>query len=173
MWEREPCGAPLNMHNAATSARRGDGGRAARSEHSSGDIRIWGPPGRTGPRPSADHVTETSKHRTAPKVTTAQCQTEPGFPEDNPAHGGSPGQHVLLQKVKGGGKLVRPPPAPPSAADASGDDMEMKTVQGAPAPARRRGSRERARRSRADAVYDLLPLMNGSARLAHVLMRFS
>lgn len=63
------------------------------------------------------------------------------------------------------------PPAPPSAADASGDDMETKTVQGAPAPARRRGSRERARRSRADAVYDLLPLMNGSARLAHVLMR--
>lgn len=109
MWEREPCRAPLNMHNAATSARRGDGGRAARSEHSSGDIRIWGPPGRTGPRPSADHVTETSKHRTAPKVTTAQCQTEPGFPEDNPAHGGSPGQHVLLQKVKGGGTLVRPP----------------------------------------------------------------
>lgn len=110
MWEREPCRAPLNMHNAATSARRGDGGRAARSEHSSGDTRIWGPPGRTGPRPSADHVTETSKHRTAPKVTTAQCQTEPGFPEDNPAHGGSPGQHVLLQKVKGGGKLVRPTP---------------------------------------------------------------
>lgn len=75
-------------------------------------------------------------------VTTAQSHTKLSFSEDNPAHVGGPGRHVLLQKVK----LLRErnPRVSPrlSATDVSGDEMEMKTIKGTLAFARRLGSWE-------------------------------